>query len=62
MNKRLALDLPYLWTDRAVWAVVGNPNVQNFNNPTTPQGSRLWHDRWVHLADPDLDQLRNGGW
>ena len=32
------LDLPYLWTDRAVWAVIGNPNVQNFNNPTTPQG------------------------
>ncbi len=39
VNKRLALDLPYLWTDRAVWAVIGDPNVQNFNNPTTPQGS-----------------------
>jgi ABC-type transport system substrate-binding protein len=38
VNKRLALDLPYLWTDRAVWAVVGDPTVQNFNNPTTPQG------------------------
>ncbi len=38
VNKRLAVDLPYLWTDRAVWAVVGNPDVQNFNNPTTPQG------------------------
>ena len=38
VNKRLALDIPYLWTDRAVWAVIGNPNVQNFNNPTTPQG------------------------
>ena len=38
VNKRLALDLPYLWTDRAVWAVIGNPKVQNFNNPTTPQG------------------------
>jgi ABC-type transport system substrate-binding protein len=38
VNKRLAVDLPYLWTDRAVWAVVGNPTVQNFNNPTTPQG------------------------
>ena len=33
-----ALDLPYLWTDRAVWAVIGDPTVQNFNNPTTPQG------------------------
>ncbi len=38
VNKRLALDLPYLWTDRAVWAVIGSPTVQNFNNPTTPQG------------------------
>ena len=39
VNKRLALDLPYLWTDRAVWAVIGDPKVQNFNNPTTPQGA-----------------------
>jgi peptide/nickel transport system substrate-binding protein len=38
VNKRLAIDIPYLWTDRAVWAVVGDPTVQNFNNPTTPQG------------------------
>ena len=38
VNKRLALDLPYLWTDRAVWAVIGKPKVENFNNPTTPQG------------------------
>ena len=38
VNKRLATDLPYLWTDRAVWAVIGEPTVQNFNNPTTPQG------------------------
>ncbi len=38
VNKRLALDLPYLWTDRAVWAVVGDHKVENFNNPTTPEG------------------------
>jgi ABC-type transport system substrate-binding protein len=38
VNKRLALDLPYLWLDRSVWAVMGKPSVQNFNNPTTPQG------------------------
>jgi ABC-type transport system substrate-binding protein len=38
VNKRLALDVPYLWLDRAVWAVISNPNVQNFNNPTSPQG------------------------
>ena len=28
VNKRLALDLPYLWLDRAVWAVIGSPNVR----------------------------------
>ena len=39
VNKRLGLDTPYLWTDRAVWAVIGAPDVQNFNNPTTPQGA-----------------------
>jgi hypothetical protein len=33
----LALDLPYLWTDRAVWAVISTPKVQNWNNPTTPE-------------------------
>jgi peptide/nickel transport system substrate-binding protein len=38
VNKRLALDLPYLWTDRAVWAVIGATDVQNFNNPTAPNG------------------------
>jgi peptide/nickel transport system substrate-binding protein len=42
VNKRLALDLPYLWTDRAIWAVIGEPKVQNFNNPTTPQGQRAY--------------------
>jgi ABC-type transport system substrate-binding protein len=38
VNKRMAVDLPYLWTDRALWCVVAQPKVQNFNNPTTPQG------------------------
>lgn len=38
VNKRFAVDLPYLWNDRAVWAVVSHPNVQNWNNPTTPNG------------------------
>jgi peptide/nickel transport system substrate-binding protein len=38
VNKRLAIDLPYLWQDRAIWAVMGKPKVQNFNNPTSPQG------------------------
>jgi ABC-type transport system substrate-binding protein len=39
VNQRLALDLPYLWTDRALWAVISTPSVQNFNNPKTPAGA-----------------------
>jgi peptide/nickel transport system substrate-binding protein len=39
VNKRFAVDLPYLWLDRAVWAVVSTPQVQNWNNPTTPTGA-----------------------
>jgi peptide/nickel transport system substrate-binding protein len=39
LNQRLAIDLPYLWLDRAVWAVVSTPKVQNWNNPTTPKGA-----------------------
>jgi peptide/nickel transport system substrate-binding protein len=35
VNQQLAIDLPYLWQDRAVWAVAAKPSVQNFNNPTT---------------------------
>jgi peptide/nickel transport system substrate-binding protein len=39
VNQRMAIDLPYLWSDRALWAVIGTPKVQNFNNPTTPAGA-----------------------
>jgi peptide/nickel transport system substrate-binding protein len=42
VNKRLALDIPYIWTDRAVWSVIGQPKVQNFNNPTTPAGQQAF--------------------
>ncbi len=42
VNKRLAVDLPYLWLDRAVWAVVSAPKVQNWNNPTTPTGAAAY--------------------
>jgi ABC-type transport system substrate-binding protein len=40
VNKYLAQDIPYLWLARDTWAVVANPKVQNFANPTTPQGSK----------------------
>jgi ABC-type transport system substrate-binding protein len=42
VNKRLAIDLPYLWLDRAVWAVISTPKVQNWNNPTTPTGAAAY--------------------
>ena len=42
INEYLAQDLPYLWGDRATWAVITHPNVQNFNNPTTPSGQKAY--------------------
>jgi ABC-type transport system substrate-binding protein len=42
VNKRFALDLPYLWLDRAVWSVESTLKVQNWNNPTTPSGSKAY--------------------
>jgi peptide/nickel transport system substrate-binding protein len=42
VNKRMALDLPYLWLDRAVWSVESTLKVQNWNNPTTPSGSKAY--------------------
>ncbi len=38
VNRRISADIPYLWTDRAVWSIGAQPKVQNFNNPTTPAG------------------------
>ncbi|MGO9854601.1 MAG: ABC transporter substrate-binding protein [Acidimicrobiales bacterium] len=40
INQYLAEDIPYLWLARDTWAVVASPNVQNFANPTTLQGSK----------------------
>jgi ABC-type transport system substrate-binding protein len=41
VNQRLAIDLPYLWLDQAIWAIVGLPSVQNFAAPTTPGGAPI---------------------
>lgn len=41
VNERLAVDLPYIWTTRAVWAVASKPRVQNWNNPKAPSGAPL---------------------
>jgi len=40
INQYLAEDIPYLWLVRDTWAVIANPKVQNFANPTTLQGSK----------------------
>jgi len=40
INQYLAQDIPYLWLVRDTWAAVANPKVQNFANPTSPQGSK----------------------
>jgi ABC-type transport system substrate-binding protein len=40
VNKYLAEDIPYLWLARDTWAVIANPKVQNFANPTTLQGNK----------------------
>ena len=38
VNKRLAIDLPYLWTDRAVWAVIGKPDGAELQQPDHAEG------------------------
>jgi peptide/nickel transport system substrate-binding protein len=40
VNKYLAEDIPYLWLARDTWAVIANPKVQNFANPTTLTGAK----------------------
>lgn len=40
--QRFAVDIPYIWTDRAVWAVMAQSHVQNWNNPTTPAGGAAY--------------------
>jgi ABC-type transport system substrate-binding protein len=40
INQYLAEDMPYMWLARDTWAVVANPKVQNFANPTTLSGKK----------------------
>ena len=40
INQYLGQDIPYLWLARDTWAVVANPKVQNFTNPTTLSGKK----------------------
>ena len=41
LDERLAIDLPYIWIDRSVWAIASALSVENWNNPTAPGGQRL---------------------
>lgn len=38
VNKRLGLDLPYLWLGQTPWSEVGDARIQNFANPVLPNG------------------------
>jgi ABC-type transport system substrate-binding protein len=36
--KRFGVDCPYIWAAEDVWSIGARKNVQNFDNPTTPDG------------------------
>ena len=70
VNQYLAQDLPYMWNDRATWAVIAYPKVQNFNNPTTPSGQKaygmiggsvwttqIWKTSWRRPRRPPIRPL-----
>ena len=38
VGRLMGSDIPYLWTARTVWSVGAQPKVENFNNPTMPDG------------------------
>ena len=40
VSERFDVDIPYVWLDRAVWAVATQPNVQNFVSLTLPAGGK----------------------
>jgi len=42
VNRLLSQDIPYVWYARTVWAIGAQPNVQNFNNPSTPAGNKAF--------------------
>lgn len=41
LNQYLAEDMPYMWLTRVVWAIIGKPTAENFNNPVAPNGTKL---------------------
>jgi len=42
VNRLISQDIPYVWYARTVWAFGAVAKVQNFNNPSTPAGSKAF--------------------
>ncbi len=42
VGRLMGSDLPYIWIDRAVWSIGADSKVQNFNNPTAPDGTKAF--------------------
>jgi peptide/nickel transport system substrate-binding protein len=42
VSERFAIDLPYIWLSRDVWAIAAGSGVNNYNNPTTPTGAKAF--------------------
>ena len=40
INQRFAQDLPYIFTDSTIWAIISNPRAKNINGPTLPGGGK----------------------
>jgi peptide/nickel transport system substrate-binding protein len=38
VGRLMGSDIPYLWSARTVWSIGAQPQVENFDNPTTPEG------------------------
>jgi peptide/nickel transport system substrate-binding protein len=42
VDQLMGEDIPYIWYDRTVWAIGAAPQVENWNNPTTPAGAKAF--------------------
>ena len=42
VSKLMGKDIPYVWFDRTTWAVAAQTKVQNFANPSSPAGGKVF--------------------
>jgi ABC-type transport system substrate-binding protein len=42
VSKLMGKDIPYVWFDRSTWAIAAQPKVENFANPSTPAGGKVF--------------------